>query len=321
MIRRVLTVVGTEMRALGAMATHGTPTVLLQFLGGLGDELLLTCVARETRKRNPRARIWQISAAADLLEKNPDYTLVRGPVDWRLRHSNLLSPWRRRLSYADEPDPGRRSTPPKEHVLAILCRSAGVRGAIDLRPYCHLLPEETKAGRIAPLQLVVQSVGDKTHGTWMANKLWRHDRLADVVTAVRQKNPEVVWIQLGAPGDRLLPDVVDLRGRTTLRQSAATLSQSACFVGTSGFLVHLARAVECRSVVVYGGREHAWQSGYSCNVNVESHPACAPCWRWSDCDFERECMEKIDSGTVVQAVQSAIERRNEPLSIDRVTVS
>jgi len=108
----------------------------------------------------------------------------------------------------------------------------------------------------------------------------------------------------------------DLRGNTTLREAAAILNRSLCFIGTSGLLVHLARAVECRSVVIYGGREHAWQSGYTCNENLESHLPCAPCWLWQDCDRDRECMKQITSDQVVAAVDRALARGGEPLAVD-----
>ena len=39
-----------------------------------------------------------------------------------------------------------------------------------------------------------------------------------------------------------------------MRESAAILSRSLAFVGQVGFLMHLARAVDCRSVIVYGAQ-------------------------------------------------------------------
>jgi hypothetical protein len=83
-----------ETEAARWIFRRGKPDVILHFLGGLGDELLLTCVARELRKRTPSLRIWQISHAADLLDGNPDYTLVLDKTHWALRHSNLLKRWR-----------------------------------------------------------------------------------------------------------------------------------------------------------------------------------------------------------------------------------
>jgi hypothetical protein len=295
--------------------------VILHFLGGLGDELLLTCVARELRKRNPELAVWQISAAAELLRGNPDYSLVLDRDHWELRHSNVLGVWRKPLRYSEMLIQGRYELPPREHILAALCRAAGIAGRVQLRPWYFQSREEAARGRHAPRQIAVQCVGVRTHETWMANKAWFADRFQSVIDALRRNYPDTLIVQLGGKRDPALQGVLDLRGATGLRQTAAALSQSECFIGTSGFLIHLARAVECRSVVVYGGREHAWQSGYPCNENLESRPQCAPCWLWHDCDFERQCMRDIAVDDVVHAVVRAIGKKGQPLAVEEASLN
>lgn len=304
-----------ETEAARWVLRRGKPDVILHFLGGLGDELLLTCVAHELRKRTPSLRIWQISHAAELLDGNPDYTLVLDQSHWALRHSNLLKRWRLPLRYTEMPGEG-RETPPAEHILAVLCRKAGITGPVELRPWCRA----TGDGQLAPRQIAVQSVGEKTHETWMINKSWYHDRFQAAVDIIRQRWPDTLVVQLGVAGDPPLAGARDLRSKTTLRETAAILGKSLCFIGTSGLLVHLARAVECRSVVIYGGREHARQSGYSCNENLESFPPCAPCWLWNECDRDRECMKRITADQVAAAVDRALARAGEPLTVDQVNL-
>lgn len=302
-----------ETEAARWILRRGKPDIILHFLGGLGDELLLTCVARELRKRNSSLRIWQISHAAELLEGNPDYTLVLDKSHWALRHSNLLKRWRLPLRYTEMPAEG-RETPPREHILAVLCRKAGLTGAVELRPWCY----PAGNGQIAPRQIAIQSVGKNTHETWMANKCWYHDRFQAVVDNIRRRWPDITVVQLGVAEDPPLTGVIDLRGKTTLRETAAILRRSLCFIGTEGLLVHLARAVECRSVVIYGGRAHAWQMGYPCNENLETHLPCAPCWLWNDCDYNRACMEAIRVPDVENAVTRVLEKHGLPLETDTV---
>ncbi len=297
---------------------HGRPDVILQFLGGLGDELLLTCVAHELHDRNPDLAIWQISHAAELLRGNPDYALILDERHWALRHSNLLGRWRKSLRYSEMPIAGAYEVPPREHILAILCRTAGVEGLVRLRPWYFHDAIEATAGRHAPLQIAVQSAGDKSRESWMQNKVWFHDRMQRTVDGFVARHPTYRMLQIGTEEDPLLNGVEDLRGKTTLRQTAAVLSQSLCFVGTSGFLAHLARAVDCRSVIVYGGREHAWQSGYSCNENLETRMPCAPCWLWHDCDFDNQCMRDIAVQDVLNALERVLARHAEPLEVDQI---
>ena len=302
------------------MLRHGWPDVILEFLGGLGDELLLTCVAHEIRARNPAAAVWQISPAAELLYGNPDYSLILDQRYWDLRHSNLLRLWRKRLHYSKMQIAGAYEIPPREHILAVLCRAAGLQGLIQLRPWCFLECNDVPTSNHFTPQICVQSMGEVTHASWMKNKVWFHDRMQCVIDEFIARHPELRVLQIGVEKDPLLNGTVDLRGITTLRQTASKLKQSYCFLGTSGFLAHLARAVDCRSVVIYGGREHAWQSGYSCNENLETRMACAPCWLWHDCDFDRQCMRDVTVEDVLNALDRAIARHGWPLEVDEIVL-
>lgn len=152
----------------------------------------------------------------------------------------------------------------------------------------------------------------------MHNKEWQTAKFQAIVDSFSSQG--IRFVQLGSPGDPLLADTVDLRGKLSLRESAAVLSQSAVFVGLVGGLMHMARAVDCRSVIIYGGREHPWQSGYIANENIAWQGECAPCWRYSQCDFERRCMGEITAAEVEAAVQRQLLRVGTPLPIDRLSI-
>jgi hypothetical protein len=84
--------------------------------------------------------------------------------------------------------------------------------------------------------------------------------------------------------------------------------------------MHLARAVECPSVIVFGGREAPWQSGYICNFNLYSAVPCAPCWRWNSCDFDRKCMSDISVADVVLAINQMFGKPRGPLALETVEI-
>lgn len=151
----------------------------------------------------------------------------------------------------------------------------------------------------------------------MMNKQWYPERFQQVVNALKDR---FQFVQLGAAADPLLDHVIDRRGQTGFRETAAILEQCRVFVGNAGFQMHLARAVECRSVIVYGGREAPWQSGYACNVNLYSPVACAPCWRWNTCDHNRMCMDQITAAHVIEAIEQVTTAKPEPLKLDVVTL-
>ena len=196
-----------------------------------------------------------------------------------------------------------------------------MKGEIDLRPYLTLTEAEREKGKVHERQVTVQCLGPESYSTVMLNKLWPVERFQAVVDGIRKlEGGNVNVVQIGGGDDPQLDGVTDLRGKTTLRESAAILDRSLCFVGTVGLGMHLARSVDCRAVIVYGGREHSWQSGYSCNENIDSMVDCAPCWKWSDCDYERKCMTMISPESVIDAVRRVLHRNGGPLAIDTATL-
>ncbi len=290
---------------------YGLPTHLVRYFGGIGDDLLCASVAKEICDREPEARIWMLTRSPELFDHMSFFSRVSSLDHWHLWEAPSIRSRRLFLAYTRERVPGSNSgedVPPTEHIIAAMCRNAGLRGEVALRPYLTLTNDERRAGALAQTQITVQCIGPES-GTAMLNKLWNPKRFQEVINRLQQLfRGEVEVIQVGGSGDVRLDGVVDLRGKANIRETAGILSQSACFIGTAGFLMHLARAVECRSVIIYGGREHSWQSGYVCNENLDSFVDCSPCWKWNRCDFGRKCMELISVEQVGAAVQRVLDR-------------
>jgi ADP-heptose:LPS heptosyltransferase len=198
-----------------------------------------------------------------------------------------------------------------------MCAMAGIRGEVELFPKIFLSEEEKQARKRVPgRQIAIQSANLQAH--WpVRNKQWPVERFQMVADALKH---HFNLVQLGVPSDPPLQGALDLRGKTTPRQSAGILAASHVFVGLVGALMHMARAVDCRSVIVYGGREHPLQSGYTANENLYWDGPCAPCWEASACDFDRLCMKEIAPEAVVSAARRLAECSGEPLAVDRLTV-
>jgi ADP-heptose:LPS heptosyltransferase len=103
-----------------------------------------------------------------------------------------------------------------------------------------------------------------------------------------------------------LRNVTDWRGRLGLREVAACLSAARLFVGGEGFLMHLARAVDRRAVIVLGGRTAAHQTCYPENANLATPLPCSPCWQMSTCAHNRECLNRITPEDVCAAVETQL---------------
>jgi len=228
------------------------------------------------------------------------------PADFRLRRlCGLLG-----VPCVEVRYPGK----PPRHVIAMMCEAAGVHGEVELRPRLTLSAEESQAGRLSARPQIALQTSNLAARFPMRNKLWPSERMQVVADALKA---DFDLVQLGAPSDPLLQGALDLRGKTSIRHAAAVLAQSHLFIGLTTGLMHLARAVDCRSVIVYGGREHPSQSGYSANENLHWEGPCAPCWERDACDFDRRCMGSIQPESVITAARRQLERYGTPLAIDR----
>jgi ADP-heptose:LPS heptosyltransferase len=97
-------------------------------------------------------------------------------------------------------------------------------------------------------------------------KWWNHERFQAVIDAFRDR---ILFVQVGGRGDHHpeLSGVVDLRGKTDLRQLIRLIHHAQGVLSPLNFLVHLSAAVETKhnssnraSVVIAGGAQSTqWQ--------------------------------------------------------------
>jgi ADP-heptose:LPS heptosyltransferase len=173
---------------------------------------------------------------------------------------------------------------------------------------------EHARGALHPRQIAIQSTGAAAALPYK-NKEWGPERFVMVAEALGR---DFHLVQLGAQNDPALPVQTDLRGKTSLREAAAILSNSLVFVGLEGFLTHLARAVDCRSVVVMGGRARPEVFGYTANLNLFSPEDCAPCGLRNTCPHELRCMSAITQAAVLAAVEAALSLNGTPLPVETI---
>jgi hypothetical protein len=293
----------------------GRPDISLGFLGGLGDDLLCSCPVAEWLRRGAK-RVW-LFTRHPALHAHHDARVRLIPEDGRyLALARRLGRPMRALSYATYDEETDRDTACLEHIIVGMCRRAGLTGTIQLRPTVILDDAEIQAA--APFEgvIAVQS-GGMAASVPMQNKQWPPERMQRVVDHLKSKYPIV---QIGSSADQLLRSTTDMRGKMTLRQTAALLAKARLFVGLVGFPMHLARAVDCPAVIVYGGREPPSMTGYSANRNIVDTPFCAPCWQRNRCDYGRACLSAISAETVIDAAEMGLARPRGPMLADSATL-
>jgi ADP-heptose:LPS heptosyltransferase len=302
--------------ALQFLIRHGRPGGrVYRFGGGLGDHLLVSTVFRELKVRGIDGS-WMLSDHPEVFEGNPHIARIV-PDEWRSKKlCTRLGSLPNTLSYGrwiGDPD---RIEPPVKHIIAEILERAGITGKVDLRPYFHAVETLPPEKHLSSRTICIQGANTAA-STPMGNKQWHASRFAEVGELLGH---DYDLVQLGLPGESDIPAARDMRGRLTIRQTAEALAEARFFIGQVGFLMHMTRAVGTRSIIVYGGREKASQSGYPCNENLEKSPDCSPCWRNNGCENNRQCLDDITTANLIEAVQRMERRVADPLETESLTL-
>lgn len=302
------------------LKTNNLPEILLVFYGGIGDALLLTTIAREFVLRG-RQKIGIVASHPELYHNNNDISYVIDedsytPSLYSRRVMKILYPYYHEFETGYEGD---KFNPIKYHILEIMIAKSGITGSVSLRPYIFLTKEEKEYGQFSENQIAIQ-ISSTGGNDKKINKEWYPYRFQQIIDKYKNKYQ---FIQIGTLFDDKLDNVIDFRGKTSLRQSAAILKNSMLFIGLEGFLMHLARAVDTRSVIILGGRSRPRDTGYICNENIYTPLPCAPCWRWNTCerDNKRECMDLISVEMVITAIDKQLNKYKIPLEDQSVIIS
>lgn len=262
----------------------------------MGDTLMCSTVAHELRRRGVK-NIWLETRWKRDFSNQPVFD---GVLDERYETEWLVEKLGGRVVYPRYaravPDED-REIGPSSHILAEMCRQAGMVGEITARPYFEAPDEPTL--KLPDKFIVIGVLG--SHGVLTKN--WYTERFQALAILLSQ---EFMLVQMGSDSEPLLPGVIDIRGRTDIREASAVLKKAQCFVGQVGGLMHLARAVECPSVVIYGGREAPQQSGYPVNINLVGRVPCSPCWIIKKCPHDMACMDLIQPVDVVAGVRQLL---------------
>jgi len=142
-------------------------------------------------------------------------------------------------------------------------------------------------------------------------KRWPPARVAVVAARLAQERGAVP-VLLGALGDReagreiesALPSairIVNLIGRTDLRQLAGVLSRCAAFVSNDSGAMHLAAAVGVPVTAIFGPTDERVTAPIGHHDVIVHEVFCRPCML-RDCPIDHRCMKRITTDEVFNAV-------------------
>ena len=304
-----------------------------------GDILMLTAAIRDLHKAYPGLFLTDIETATDaLFENNPYITRIpwNDPelfiiqAEYPLVHESNQGPFHFVVAFHDD----------LERKLGIPVRPTKMRGDI------HISDEEKgwfsqihdTVGKDLPYWII--DAGCKSDYTC---KLWEVERFQQVVNAF----PQITWVQIGAKDAGHMhkelagENVINLVGKTDMRQFVRLMYHACGVITPVSFPMHLAAAVEMKSVykrknrpciVLAGGREPNQWEAYA------NHQFLHTCGQYSCCDDggcwlsrieriedgeehhnEKICLfpVKSDSGQVIPKCMAAIKAEEVIMHVQR----
>ncbi|MES3022406.1 MAG: lipopolysaccharide heptosyltransferase II [Pseudomonadota bacterium] len=153
-----------------------------------------------------------------------------------------------------------------------------------------------------------------------AAKRWPTSHFAALAGAIVEANPQAQVALLGSPKDKEVCDeivaqarsqaVFNLAGATRLDEAVALIARADAVVSNDSGLLHIASALNRPVIALYGPTDPDHAPPFSdIAQSLSLRLACAPC-RQRECPLgHHDCMQKMDSGMVWQALRPMLETR------------
>lgn len=282
--------------------------MLLRF-AGLGDDLFVNTIVYHLWKQEGR-KVVVAGRHPELFRGNPGAWIIptrsqkiahqigRFLLNLRIIESMTY------MGYQTEQSEGGMK-PMNSHIFELLSQKVELKNA-PKKPEIFLTTKEKNRFAL-PTGTKPWIAMHSTGVTEMTeNKNWYPERFLEVSKRLKEAYR---LVQLGRSSDPALEVDLDLRGKIRPRAAAAVLASCSVLLCQVGFLMHAAAAVGTRAVVIYGGFEAPWESGYEQNINLYTKLPCSPCWLRGPCPYDKECMKQISVDEVMNSVSEALNKK------------
>jgi ADP-heptose:LPS heptosyltransferase len=252
----------------------------------LGDNLLLSVILPELRNKYPNKRIIVETKFPDLFLNNPNIDWV---TDKHFKTTKKFIKPKYRI-FLDT------TKPIIEQMLEYVSEKK-----VEY-PQIFLSKNEIEKYRKDYKYFTITPIGKQA---FHANrKEWGFEKFQKVVKLIKE-NSDFKFVQLGSSSDKLLEGVIDNRG-LPIRDSAAVIKNSVGFIGLEGGVMHIAKAVNIDSVIIFGGFLNPKVTQYDSNINIVNLVECSPCLTSEEplthCD-SMKCMNEISPEYVFNKIK------------------
>ena len=175
-------------------------------------------------------------------------------------------------------------------------------------PSMFILAEDAKATfKKFGLDMTERLVAFAPGAEFGSAKRWPYRQFAALAQQILNAYPDVKIVLLGSANDqevchaikRIVPEVINLAGKTSLKEAIAISSRITLMVTNDSGLMHIASAFEKPVVAIYGSTDYHHTPPFSKYSEIVSLDLpCAPCQK-RECPLgHHHCMEKLDSSQV-----------------------
>lgn len=272
---------------------------LFRYTKALGDALFLTTVAREVKKRNPRAKIHVITGLPVIFKNNPDVDKVspepekgvKGLGKYLMRYEHKF-PWKKHIIYD--------------------CMAVADLPADNIQLKTYLYPSQDD---FAWADALVQKLGgapiliNRVAGPRTDKKNWPNSYWEKLLPELLKLGP-VVEIGTQYPSPLIVHEgtFLDLVDKTSLHQSAALMSRSRLLICPVTGTLHMAAAFDLPTLCILGGSEPAHATQYANTHYLEYRPPCHNCYEQGPCHNDFECLMQIKPEAVLEKVKEILDK-------------
>lgn len=189
-----------------------------------------------------------------------------------------------------------------KHMITRYCERMGISGEVQIEIPLEINEDNEKIAQLSNYVCVM--CGGLQH--------YKFVYPATMQAIVNYLKQSFQVVQLGSQHDMPLDGVLDYRN-CSLTQAFLLLKKAKFYVGAVGGLIHLARAAQCKTVVLQSTGEPECLTKYQGNIQVKPIDICNLCARnlldpqHQRCPFEYRCIRNITSERVISEISKNLD--------------
>lgn len=283
---------------------------VLRGLGGIGDILMITPALRELKRRYPQLHL---SFAIDMhkTSNNVYYALVENaPFIDKIIDARYVN----RKDYDAYIDISsvcirfERKELPNINRIDLFARSMGLNGMVDKVPFYQVKQEEKLFAKVFLKEHVSRKLIVLHTASFEEKRSWPIEHQIALIEMCKDLNITFLVLDFNQKYSHWdqHSNVVNC-SHTNLREMAALINEADLFIGPDSGPMHLAGALQKRSLVLFGSIPPEARINYYRNHAAIKHPnlSCLGCW-YNACPYNIKCMKELQTDLVYNRINQLL---------------